>query len=139
MFHRSWGIGRIRNIDGDDITIDFAKKRGHQMSLKMAINALDVLPRDHIWVLRAVWKKQKLHDLVKKNPIWALKTVIRSLGNSADMKKIKGELVPSILSPGEWSSWSTKARQILKTNPDFGTLTDRFPTRCNCFRFQTEL
>ena len=125
VFHRSWGIGRIRNIDGDDITIDFAKKRGHQMSLKMAINALDVLPKDHIWVLRAVWKKQKLHDLVKKNPIWALKTVIRSLGNSADMKKIKGELVPSILSPGEWSSWSTKARQILKTNPDFGTLTDK--------------
>lgn len=127
VFHRSWGIGRIRAIDGDDITIDFANKdkRGHKMSLKMAINSLDVLPKDHIWVLRAVWKKQKLHDLVKKNPIWALKTVIRSLGNSADMKKIKAELVPSILSPGEWSSWSTKARQILKTNPDFGTLTDK--------------
>lgn len=125
VFHRSWGIGRIRSIAGDDITIDFAKKRGHKMSLKMAINALDVLPKDHIWVLRAVWKRQKLHDLVKKNPIWALKTVIRSLGNSADMKKIKAELVPSILSPGEWSSWSTKARKILKTNPDFGTLTDK--------------
>ena len=125
VFHRSWGIGRIREINGDDITIDFAKKRGHQMSLKMAINALDVLPRDHIWVLRAVWKKQKLHDLVKKNPVWALKTVIRSLGNAADMKKIKGELVPAVLTPGEWSSWSTKARQILKTNPDFGTLTDK--------------
>ena len=125
VFHRSWGIGRIREISGDDITIDFAKKRGHSMSLKMAINALDVLPKDHIWVLRAVWKKQKLHDLVKKNPVWALKTVIRSLGNSADMKKIKAELVPAILSPGEWSSWSTKARQILKTNPDFGTLTDK--------------
>ncbi len=125
VFHRSWGIGRIRSIEGDDITIDFAKKRGHKMSLKMAINALDVLPKDHIWVLRAVWKREKLHDLVKKNPIWALKTVIRSLGNSADMKKIKAELVPSILSAGEWSSWSTKARQILKTNPDFGTLTDK--------------
>ena len=125
VFHRSWGIGRIREIKGDDITIDFAKKRGHQMSLKMAINALDVLPKEHIWVLRAVWKKQKLHDLVKKNPVWALKTVIRSLGNSADMKKIKAELVPSILTPGEWSSWSTKARQELKTNPDFGTLTDK--------------
>ncbi|MCG8481383.1 MAG: transcription elongation factor GreA [Spirochaetales bacterium] len=125
VFHRSWGIGRIREISGDDITIDFAKKRGHSMSLKMAISALDVLPKDHIWVLRAVWKKQKLHDLVKKNPVWALKTVIRSLGNSADMKKIKAELVPAILSPGEWSSWSTKARQILKTNPDFGTLTDK--------------
>jgi len=127
VFHRSWGIGRIRAIAGDDITIDFASKdkRGHQMSLKMAVNALDVLPKEHIWVLRAVWKKEKLQQLVKKNPVWALKTVIRSLGNSADMKKIKAELVPAILTPGEWSSWSTKARQILKTNRDFGTLTDK--------------
>lgn len=125
VFHRTWGIGRIRTIKGDDITIDFAKKRDHSMSLKMAINALEVLPKDHIWVLRAVWKKDKLRALVKKNIVWALKTVIRSLGNAADMKKIKAELVPSILTQGEWSSWSTKARAILKTNPDFGTLTDK--------------
>jgi len=125
VFHRSWGIGRIREIVGDNITIDFAKKRGHAMSLKMAINALDVLPKEHIWVLRAVWKKEKLHKLVKERIVWALKTVIRSLGNAADMKKIKGELVPSVLTPGEWSSWSTKARAELKTNPDFGTLSDK--------------
>jgi len=125
VFHRSWGIGRIRSIDGDQITIDFVKKRGHTMSLKMAVNALDVLPKEHIWVLRAVWKKEKLHGLVKKNIEWALKTVIRSLGNAADMKKIKAELVPAILTQGEWSSWSTKARKILKENPDFGTLTDK--------------
>lgn len=125
VFHRSWGIGRIRSIEGDQITIDFAKKRGHSMSLKMAVNALEVLPKDHIWVLRAVWKKDKLHTLVKKNIEWALKTVIRSLGNAADMKKIKSELVPAVLTQGEWSSWSTKARKILKENPDFGTLTDR--------------
>ena len=125
VFHRTWGIGRIRIIQGDTITIDFVKKRDHSMSLKMAINALEVLPKDHIWVLRAVWKKDKLRALVKKNIVWALKTVIRSLANAADMKKIKTELVPSILTQGEWSSWSTKARAILKTNPDFGTLTDK--------------
>ncbi len=125
VHHRTWGVGRIRSIKGDEITIDFAKKRGHEMSLKMAVNALDVLAKDHIWVLRAVWKTEKLRTLVKKNIVWTLKTVIRSLGNAADMKKIKGELVPAILKQSEWSSWSTKARSILKTNPDFGTLTDR--------------
>jgi transcription elongation factor GreA len=125
VHHRTWGVGRIRSIKGDEITIDFAKKRGHAMSLKMAVNALDVLAKDHIWVLRAVWKTDKLRTLVKKNIVWTLKTVIRSLGNAADMKKIKAELVPAILKQSEWSSWSTKARTILKTNPDFGTLTDR--------------
>ncbi|MCK4513641.1 MAG: transcription elongation factor GreA, partial [Spirochaetaceae bacterium] len=43
----------------------------------------------------------------------------------ADMKQIKAELVPSILTQSEWSSWSTKARAILKTNKIFGVLTDK--------------
>ena len=125
VFHRSWGVGIIREIKDESIRIDFARKRGHEMSLKMAVSALDILPKDHIWVLRSVWKKDKLHDKVKNDPVWALKVVIKSLGNAADMKRIKAELVPHILSPGEWSSWSAKARQILKTNKQFGNLTDK--------------
>ncbi|MDR0323953.1 MAG: transcription elongation factor GreA, partial [Treponema sp.] len=35
-------------------------------------------------------------------------------------KKIKAELSPAILTAGEWSTWSTKARDILRTNPEFG-------------------
>ncbi len=125
VFHRSWGVGIIRKIDDDSVVVDFAKKRGHKMSLKMAVSALDILPKDHIWVLRSIADKQKLHDKVKNDPKWALKTVIKSLGNAADMKKVKAELVPYVLSQREWSSWSTKARQILKTNKEFGNLTDK--------------
>lgn len=139
VFHRSWGIGRISGIVGDKITIDFAKKRNHQMSLKMAVNALTVLSKDHIWVLKAVWGKEKLHDKVKKDTAWALKIVIKSNDNAADMKKIKSELVPGILSPGEWTTWSNEARKILKTNPAFGNLPDKvdqFVVRNNPISFE---
>jgi transcription elongation factor GreA len=125
VFHRAWGVGIIRELRDDSILIDFAKKRGHKMSLKMAVNALEILAKDHIWVLRSIWKKDKLHDKVKGDIVWALKTVIKSADNAADMKRIKAELVPSILTPGEWSSWSTKARNVLKTNQEFGNLTDK--------------
>ncbi len=125
VFHRSWGVGLIKSVADDTVTIDFARKRNHKMSLKMAVSALDTLPKEHIWVLRSVIKKDKLHDKVKGNIAWALRTVIRSSGNAADMKKIKAELVPHILEPKEWSSWSTKARQILKTNQQFGNLSDK--------------
>ncbi len=125
VFHRAWGVGIIRDLDDDSITIDFVKKRGHKMSLKMAVSALDILSKDHIWVLRSISKKEKLRKKVKSDIVWALKTVIRSLDNSADMKKIKGELVPYVLTQSEWSTWSTKARQILKTNQDFGVVTDK--------------
>jgi len=120
VYHRSWGVGKIAKVQGDDIVIDFGKQRGHTMSLKMAVNALQTLSKNHIWVLKAVWKKEKLCEKVKGDHAWTLKTVIKSFGNSCDLKRIKAELTPSILSASEWTSWSTKARDVLKSDPSFG-------------------
>ncbi|MDR2631198.1 MAG: transcription elongation factor GreA [Spirochaetaceae bacterium] len=120
VYHRTWGVGRIAEVQGDEITIDFAKKRAHSMSLKMAVNALQTLSKTHIWVLKATQKKEKLHDRVKNDPSWALQTVIKSFNNSCDIKRIKAELVPSILSVGEWTAWSTRIREILKSDTSFG-------------------
>jgi transcription elongation factor GreA len=122
--HRTWGVGRIANVQGDEIVIDFAKKRAHSMSLKMAVNALQILSKNHIWVLKATQKKEKLHDRVKNEPEWALKTVIRSFENSCDIKRIKAELVPSVLSTGEWTTWNTKAREVLKSDPSLAVSPD---------------
>jgi transcription elongation factor GreA len=124
VYHRTWGVGRIAAIEGDEIRIDFAKKRGHSMSLKMAVGALQTLSKGHIWVLKATWKKDKLHDKVKSEHAWALRTVIKSFGNSCDLKRIKAELSPAVLSAGEWSTWSGKARDILKSDPGFGVSPD---------------
>ena len=124
VFHRTWGVGRISSMQGDEVVIDFAKKRSHSMSLKMAVNALQTLSKNHIWVLKATQKKEKLHDRVKNEHTWALKIVIKSFGNSCDLKRIKAELVPSVLSAGEWASWSGKARDILKIDPGFGVSQD---------------
>lgn len=125
VYHRTWGVGRIASVVGDEITIDFAKKRGHTMSLKMAVSALQILSRDHIWVLKATQKKEKLHDKVKTDPEWALKIIIRSFGNSCDMKRIKAELVPGVLSESEWTGWSNRAKEILKASPAFGVNPDK--------------
>ena len=120
VFHRTWGVGRIVSIQGDEIVIDFTKKRGHSMSLKMAVNALQTLSKNHIWVLKATLKKEKLREKVKTEHAWALKTIIKSFDNSCDFKRIKAELVPSVLTAGEWTPWSNKAREILKSDPGFG-------------------
>ena len=124
VFHRTWGVGRIASVQRGDVIIDFAKQRDHTMSLKMAVNALQTLSKNHIWVLKATLKKEKLHDKVKEDIVWTLKTVIRSFENSCDLKRLKTELVPSVLSASEWTTWSTKARDILKTDPSFGLSPD---------------
>ncbi len=120
VFHKTWGVGRISSVDNDELVIDFTKKRNHKMSLKMGITALQTLEKNHIWVLKSTNKKADLVQKIKKDPEWALETIIKSFNNSCDMKRVKQELVPSLLTAGEWTSWNTKARKILKENPRFG-------------------
>ena len=124
VFHRTWGVGRIASAAGGDIVIDFAKQRGHSMSQKMAVNALQTLSKNHIWVLKATWKKEKLKEKVKDDIVWTLKTLIKSFGNSCDLKRVKTELSPYVLTASEWTTWSTKAREVLKTDPSFGINPD---------------
>ncbi len=125
VFHRTWGIGRIVSIKDDTFVIDFANKASHKMSLKMAVSALEVLSPEHIWVLKRTQSKEDLAARVKKDPAWTLKIIIKSFGNCADMKKIKSELVPDVLTAGEWSRWNTEARSILKKDAAFGNLPDK--------------
>ncbi|MBN1524405.1 MAG: transcription elongation factor GreA [Spirochaetales bacterium] len=119
--HRSWGIGKIVEAKDDTFTIDFEKKKNHRMSMKMAVSALNTLAEDHIRVLKTTMPKDELSKKIDKDPVWALKIIIRSFNNSANMKVIKSELVPDLLTAGKWSRWSTEARKILKTDPIFGT------------------
>lgn len=125
VFHRSWGVGIIRSTKGDNIIIDFATKRNHSMSLSMATGALLNLPKFHIWVLKSIWPADRLHDRVKSDVKWTLKILIKSFDNATSLKQIKSELVPSVLTQGEWVTWSNEAKRLLKTDPDFGNLPDK--------------
>lgn len=124
VFHKTWGVGRISKLDDDILTIDFAKKRRHEMSLKMGLSSLQTLWNEHIWVLKATKTRKQLASKVKEDIEWALKTIIKSFDNDCNMKKIKQEIVPSLLTPGEWTSWNTKARKMLKENSSFGINPD---------------
>lgn len=127
VYHRAWGVGIIRKVENDTLTINFGSKAGiKEMSLKMAVSALTPLAKDHIWVLKAKnyvvvnGEKVELAKRVKEDKEWALRTIIKSFGNCCDFKKIKAELVPSILKESEWTSWNTAAKKILESNSTFG-------------------
>ncbi|MBO7122724.1 MAG: transcription elongation factor GreA [Treponema sp.] len=121
VYHRSWGVGKITESKNDTLTINFGKKTGvHEMSLKMAVDALTPLKNDHIWVLKRTKTRETLVKMVKENKAETLKTIIKSFGNSCDFKRIKAELVPSILQPKEWTSWNNAAKKILESDSTFG-------------------
>ena len=58
--------------------------------------------------------------MVKSDVEGTLTTIIKSFDNKCDDKKIKAELVPSILTPGEWTSWHAKAQKVFAENKIFG-------------------
>lgn len=119
VYHRSWGVGKIVKVEDESITIKF-QTGVKDMALKMAISALTPLKKDHIWVIKATHSKDALAKRVKDKKLWTLQTIIRSFDNCCDFKRIKAELVPSVLSTSEWTSWSTGARKLLESDPSFG-------------------
>ncbi|MBR5945394.1 MAG: hypothetical protein IKZ94_10665, partial [Lachnospiraceae bacterium] len=140
VFHRNWGVGIIKSLDNDTLTINFGKAAGiHEIKLSMAVTALKPLAKDHIWVLKALnyvkegGNKVPLAEKIKKDKEWTLKTIIKSYDNNCDHKTLTNELVRTvtendgktkkeygILTTGEWTSWNAAAKKILETNPVFG-------------------
>lgn len=122
VYHKTWSIGRIRELSHENVIIDFASKRNHSMSLGMAFSSLQVLSKYHIWVLKSVFPKEKLAEKFINDVPWGLRTLITSNGNAASLKDMKAEIVPSILSTKEWSSWLTSAKKVLMNDPLIGFL-----------------
>lgn len=121
VFHRNWGVGIITKLEKDTLTINFGKVTGvREMKLSMAVTALKPLSKDHIWVLKATKQPKELAKMIKDDKEWALETIIKSHDNNCDFKRIKAELVPSVLTPGEWTSWSSAAKRILESSSKFG-------------------
>ena len=121
VYHRSWGVGKITGVTDDKLKINFGKKFGvkDNITLKMAVEALQPLPKNHFWVKKATTKKEILAKEVKENVVETLKSIIRSYNNACDEKHIKSELINVVLSQGEWTSWHQNAQKELKTNKIF--------------------
>lgn len=120
VFHKTWQIGRIVSIEDDNMEIVFMKIGRHKMTCSMAYSSLKVLPKTHIWVLKAVISKEKLSARIISDVVWALRTLIDSNNGSATFKEMKEELVPSVLSQKEWTSWYAAAKKELMSNTSFG-------------------
>ncbi|MCR5435886.1 MAG: transcription elongation factor GreA [Treponema sp.] len=131
VFHQKWGVGIIRKLEHDILTINFGKKKGiHEIALKMAVTALKPLANDHIWVIKARCTDLKaLKKDVKDNPAKYLKIIIQSYDNHCDLKRIKSELVDQILTAGEWTSWSNAAKKILENDNMFSVDSNNI----NCY------
>ncbi len=112
VWHKSWGLGQVLDIDGDKVKVDFENKKGHEMSLEIALRALEVLDKDHIliWIK---FKKDELKKLMWDNPLKILEIVLKSNNGKIQLTDLKNYFVEDILTPAEWTRWWNNAKKLI--------------------------
>ncbi len=114
---RTWGIGRVRSIDPfyERVTIDFVRKRGHEMSMAYAAEAIQFVSDDHLQA-RHFLDPAGLKSLAEQQPAEVVRIALRSHG-AMPVSRLQEILTDGILTPGEWKTFWEAARKTLKNDP----------------------
>jgi transcription elongation factor GreA len=89
--HTTWGLGRVRGSDGENVTLDFPSREGHRMSFAMASKSLDRLPGDGLRVLVAE-DAARARALAAAGDTEILVRVLRDVGGTATAAQLKPKL-----------------------------------------------
>ncbi len=113
-----WGFGVIRRVDlfYAKLTIDYAVKAGHIMTLAAAAENLNLAAEDHI-LTRNYRDRPALLAMMKEQPGEVLKMTVRSFG-SLPVPRLEDLLCESeIMTRAEWKTFWDAARKALKSDP----------------------
>jgi transcription elongation factor GreA-like protein/transcription elongation GreA/GreB family factor len=114
-FHRSWGYGKIRDLNQDQgmLVIDFKTKKSHQMEFAYAVQSLVSLPSTHI-AARKDADLAAVKAMAEEDALGLIRCCIESFGAQATADSIQAALVPDVLSEAGWKKWWDSAKRLLK-------------------------
>ncbi len=118
-YHNTWKLGKILEMDSENIVIHFSDKPDHRMSVQMALQSLMPVTKDHLYVLQYE-DPEYVNKLFKDDFIQFFEVLIKSYGGTILLEDIKHEIIPTYVSEKGWSKWWSKARTKIKRNPHFG-------------------
>ncbi len=103
VIHGSFGAGRVKSDDAENVVIDFTQSPGHRMPYAAARRSLTPLAEDDLRLLRFT-DPAALEHLRKQQPGDVLVRALEAMGGEADARKIKLFLVGNGLVPAaEWT------------------------------------
>ena len=118
-FHRSWGLGRIREYDGveNKLIVDFEeKKKGHRMDPAFCVNRLEILPPNHV-LSRGHEEPEWAAEMIKKYPA---DLIVEILTHCPDNKATSAEferILCLLMDPVAYKKWWVATRKILAKDP----------------------
>jgi len=118
VMHRTWGLGLIKEINQDDIVLDFKGKENHKMTVQMALQSLIPLKKDHFYVQRHE-NPEEIKKLFTSDFIEFFRLLINSHGKRISLMTIKKDLIPDYVEEKNWSKWWTKAKNLIKKEAEF--------------------
>ncbi len=118
-FHRSWGVGKIIDIDSDSLVINFRDKNEHKMSIQMALQSLMPIKHEHLYVMDYE-DPDTLRSIFKEDFIQFFEILIKSYNGEISVGDAKKELVPNFVDAKNWSKWWNRMRTDIRKDPRFG-------------------
>jgi transcription elongation factor GreA len=119
VFHNSWKLGKIQEIDSESLTISFPEKPEHKMSIKMALQSLLPIAKDHIYVMEYE-DPEMITSMFRDDFMQFFMLLVKSYGGEINLNDVKAELIPKYVASKEWAKWWSKARTKIKKDPIFG-------------------
>ena len=119
VYHRKRGVGKILQMDSQEMIVDFNQEKKQKMSIQMAISSLQPLQDDHIWI-RNHKNPEEMEKIFQDDPIKFFQILVSSFGNKLLVARIKKEVTGNFIDPSNWTKWWSKVRAKLKKDPNFG-------------------
>ncbi|TMQ67662.1 MAG: hypothetical protein E6K78_03990 [Candidatus Eisenbacteria bacterium] len=117
VLHGSFGAGRVRDDDGEQVTIDFAGSPGHRMPYRAARRSLTPLAEDDLRLLRFT-APAELERLRGEEPGEVLVRALKAMGGEGDGAKLKLFLVGNAIVPAsEWTATFRRLRAAAESDP----------------------
>lgn len=116
-FDKTWGFGVVNRADTfyKKVTIDFSRKRGHEMTFAYAGATLQILDEEHL-LARKHRDPQAIAELVKNDPAEVVRVALRSYG-PMPIARLQEVLSPDLFPEAEWKKFWDAARKELKKDP----------------------
>jgi transcription elongation factor GreA len=115
VYHKTWGVGRVLEVEGDKIIVDFESKKNHEFSLEIALRALQVLDNDHILIWKN-FRKDEFRKLAQSDPLRVIEIILKSNNKQATLSTIKEILCPDILTQSEWTKWWNQVKKLISNS-----------------------
>ena len=113
-------VGLIVSIDKGMLSVKYSANDIQQVSLQNAYNALMPLTNQHIKAIKKGVPPQKIAAKIESDGgiEWLVKTLLYSSSdNKLQLKDMKAEIVPYILSDAQWKLVAEKIKVEVRNNP----------------------